>query len=147
LLAGVGGSHDKVELLVLDFSVPGAGSVDERLHLCGHGVEVHRRCHHDHIGSNHLLQDFRHVILLGTALGAFVAGAATRAVVDLPVSQEDLLGVVSGLVCTQHKLVAQQIGIPTLSWTGGQHQYFLAHLPAAHLLMLFRVPSPLHRDP
>ncbi len=125
-LVAVGGGHDEEKRLVPDFGIAGHRPVDQRLHLGGHRVEIHRRRHDDHVGGDHLVQNVRHVVF-PHADAALLTGLAAEAIADRPVPQENLLRPVAGFLRAQQELVAQQIGIAALSWAGGQYQYVFAH--------------------
>ena len=117
--------HDEIELLVRNVRPPGKAAVDDDLHLCINGVEVHWACHHDNICRLHCVQNFAHVIVQGTlaaVVAAIIAGIAGH---NLLAAHEDLLHFVAALLRTTHKLTAQQVGVAVLAGTAGQNQDFL----------------------
>ena len=88
LLVRISRGHDEIEFFPGDFGISGTRPVNQRLHLGGHGVEIHGRSHHDHICPYHLIQDFRHVVPLRTGFSLLKAGAASRAIVDVLVPKK-----------------------------------------------------------
>ena len=117
--------HDEIELLVRNVRPPGKAAVDDDLHLCINGVEVHWACHHDNICRLHCVQNFAHVIVQGTLAAVVAAVIAGIAGHNLLAAHEDLLHFVAALLRTTHKLTAQQVGVAVLAGTAGQNQDFL----------------------
>lgn len=60
-------THNKIYLLINDFSMPGISSGDPVFHLNIHRVKISRCCHYIIYVGNHLIQDFSHVIALFTS--------------------------------------------------------------------------------
>lgn len=107
----LGCRKDDVELLVADFEVADAASVDEGLHLAAHRVEVDRRSQYDDIRLNHLRNELGRIILLRTGLSVHAADAAPRTGVDIAVGEENLFHRVTGLDGARHEAVAQRVGV------------------------------------
>jgi len=91
----VSGSNYKIKLLIAYFSISGACSVNQCFHLPAHGVKVYRCCHYDYISFDHFIQNFGHVIFLGTLTGSVNACSASGAVIDFLVFEKNLLNIVS----------------------------------------------------
>ena len=115
-----GGGDDEVELLVLYFKVACATTVNQCLHLRAHGVEVDGGCHDDDVGGNHLFHHFGGIVLLRAGFAVHAAYAASRAVVDVLVFQENLFYLMSGLCGTAHEFIAQEVGVSIPAGTGGE---------------------------
>ena len=94
-----------VKFLIGHFRIAGDCPVDKGLHLGVHGVEIDRRGHDKDIGFHHFIQNIGHIILLHTAVGA-VTNSTAGTVPDVVVSETNHFHIVSGLLCTQGKLVA-----------------------------------------
>ncbi len=57
------------------------GSVDQSLYLGLQSIEVDRRCNNDHIGADHPVEDFRHIILLDAAAAITLTGVTGGTVI------------------------------------------------------------------
>ena len=115
-----GGGDNEVELLVFYFKVTGTTTVNQCLHLRAHGVEVDGGCHDDDVGGNHLFHHFGGIVLLWAGFAVHAAYAASRAVVDVLVFQENLFYLMSGLCGTAHEFIAQEVGVSIPAGTGGE---------------------------
>lgn len=115
-----GGGDNEVELLVFYFKVTGTTTVNQCLHLRAHGVEVYGSCHDDDVGGNHLFHHFGGIVLLRAGFAVHAAYAASRAVVDVLVFQENLFYLMSGFCGTAHEFVAQVVGVSIPAGTGGE---------------------------
>ena len=107
----LGGREQEVKLLAADLRVTCAAAVDQGFHLGRHRVEIDRRGHRDHVGPHHLVDDLRRVVPLRAGFAVAAACAASRAVADGPVAQENLLRVVARLGGSAQELVAEPVGV------------------------------------
>ena len=87
------------------------GAVNDRLHLCGHGVEIDRRGQHDHVRRHHLFPNLRHIVLLYAHAAVAVTGIAPQTSGNLLMCDLDFLQAAPGFLCAAGKLVAQNRGI------------------------------------
>lgn len=114
-----GGGDDEVELLVLYFKVACATTVNQCLHLRAHGVEV------DGVAMTMtsaaiIFPPLRRHRPLRAGFAVHAAYAASRAVVDVLVFQENLFYLMSGLCGTAHEFIAQEVGVSIPAGTGGE---------------------------
>lgn len=107
----LGGRGDEVELLVAHLGVTTAAAIDQGFHLRAHRVEVDRRCHNDDVGGHHFVKYGRHIILLRARLVVQAANAASGAVIDAVVGEEDFFDLVSRFCCAAHKLITQGVRV------------------------------------
>lgn len=101
-----GGREYEIELLVGHFGVRAAATVYQGFHLCRHGVEIDGGTHDYRVGGEHFVDDFRGVVFLRARLAVEAAYAASGAVVDVFVGEEDLFDVVTCLNGAAHEFVA-----------------------------------------
>lgn len=106
-----GGRGYEVKLLVLHLRVGAAAAVYQRLHLGAHGVEIHRRGHHDDVGRQHFFDNRGRVVVLRAGLLVDAACAAAQTGMDVLVAQENLFGTVARLQGAAQKFVAKRVGI------------------------------------
>jgi len=100
------------------FCISGTGPVDQDLQLGVHVVEIDRGCHHQDVRSDHFLQDLGHIIVLCAGSAIPLAGKASQAEVDILLLQTYFFDLVPGVLCADHKPVAQHIGVSVFSGTG-----------------------------
>ena len=112
-----GCGHDEVDVLVPDHGVNGADPVDERLHLAVEGPEIDRAGQDQNFRREQFAMDFGHVVRLDAGPFPADAGAAPRAVVDVPIRQADLFGLMTGVRRTPQEFVAEHVGVAPRSWT------------------------------
>lgn len=122
---GIRRSDDEIEFFIADLRIAGASAIDQSLHLRIHGIEIDRSGQNDDIGIDHPLQQIRHIVMLGTGFALFRADAAACAVINLPVTEKNLLYAVAGSLDTGNKTVAQAVRIAAAARTGGKTSIFL----------------------
>jgi hypothetical protein len=115
---------DEIELLARDLGVAGHGPVDERLELCGHGVEVHRCGQDDGVGGDHLVQDFGHAVLVDTLSAVVLAVLAAQAVGQAS-SWTRMVWTVCPASRAAREFGAQQVGNAAFFWAPGRMRMFL----------------------
>ena len=136
-------TNNEIKFLIGYFRITCATTVNHYLHLPGHGVKIDRSCHYNHIGSNHLLHDFRCIILLRTRFTVHTANTASRTRMNRFVFQKNLLYFIARLDSTFHKFITKQIRITTFTWTGRNYQNFFSH-NFLLLLSSFRINQSFH---
>ena len=130
--------NNEIKFLISYFRITCATTVNHNLHLPGHGIEINRSCHYNYIGSNHLLHDFRCIILLWTGFTVHTANTTSRTRMNRFVFQKNLLYFIARLDSTFHKFITKQIRITTFTWTGRNYQNFFSH-NFLLLLFIFRI--------
>lgn len=123
----LGSGSDEVEFFVIHLCVKSATAIDERFHLCAHGVEIDGCGEDNHVGYYHFLNHFGGIVFLGAGFTVDAARAASGTKVNRLVAQEYFFYFTPRLGSTMHKLVAQGVSVSSTSWAGGDNQYFLCH--------------------
>ena len=110
----------KIKLFTGQVRINHHTAVDERFQLGAHGVKIYGSCQYDHVGSKHLLNDFRRGIIVDT-FAAF-AGITGNAVIDRFSGKLNFFNPVSVFLCAADKVVTEDIGVAVLPGRGGYYQ-------------------------
>jgi phenylalanyl-tRNA synthetase alpha subunit len=81
------------------------------------GPEIDRAGQDQNFRREQFAMDFGHVVRLDAGPFPADAGAAPRAVVDVPIRQADLFGLMTGVRRTPQEFVAEHVGVAPRSWT------------------------------